>query len=103
MCPMYFLCALCVSNKDTNFQSISGYLQPMEIFLSIISLFFILTVFLSLVKSDFWIYKILEYPRLQKLVLIIIVTVCWFLFWPIEKLFYQLILGGLFISIIYLF
>ena len=74
----------------------------MEMFLSIISLLFILTVFLSRIKNDFWVYKILEYPRLQKLVLIIVVTACWFFFWPLEKLFHQLIVGGLLISIIYL-
>ena len=74
----------------------------MEIFLSIISIFFILTVFLSLIRNDFWIFKILEYPRLQKLALIIIVTGCWFFYWPFEKLFYQIIVGGLFVSIFYL-
>ena len=74
----------------------------MEIFLSIISIFLILSVFLSLIKNDFWIFKILEYPRLQKLALIVVVTGCWFFFWPFEKLFHQLIIGGLFISIFYL-
>ena len=74
----------------------------MEILLAIISVLLILTVFLSYIKNDFWIYKILEYPRLQKLVLISIVTGCWFFFWPFEKIYYQLIIGGLFISIIYL-
>lgn len=74
----------------------------MEIFLAVISVLLILTVFLSLVKSDFWVYKILEYPRLQKLVLILAVTGCWFFFWPLKSLFYQVLLGGLGLSIAYL-
>ena len=74
----------------------------MEIFLAVVSILLIISVFLSLIKVDFWIYKILEYPRLQKLALIIIVTGCWFFFWPMQKLSYQIILGGLFLSIIYL-
>jgi len=74
----------------------------MEIILSVLSILLIIAVFLSRVRHDFWIYKILEYPRLQKLVLILVVTGCWFFFWPLEKLFYQIVVGGLFLSIIYL-
>lgn len=74
----------------------------MEIFLAIISIVLILTVILSFIKNDFWIFKIFEYPRLQKLALIIAVTGSWFFFRPVEKFFYQLILGGLIVSIIYL-
>lgn len=74
----------------------------MQILLAVVSVLLISTVFLSLVKSDFWLYKILEYPRLQKLVLIVAVSACWFFFWPIESLFYQLVLGALVLSVIYL-
>jgi len=74
----------------------------MEILLAVLSILLIVSVFLSLIKKDFWIYKILEYPRLQKLVLIIVITACWLFFWPLQELFYQIILGGLFLSIIYL-
>jgi hypothetical protein len=56
----------------------------MEIFLAVFSLLLIISVFLSLIKLDFWIYKILEYPRLQKLALIIMVAGSWFFFWPIQ-------------------
>lgn len=34
--------------------------------------------------------------------LICIVTDCWVFYWPVEKVFYQLILGALLLSIIYL-
>ncbi|HVE62076.1 MAG TPA: endonuclease/exonuclease/phosphatase family protein [Chitinophagaceae bacterium] len=75
----------------------------MEIVLAVVSFILIVSVFLSLARKDFWIYKILEHPRLQKLGLIIIVTGCWFVFWPLQKLVYQVILVGWFLSIIYLF
>jgi endonuclease/exonuclease/phosphatase (EEP) superfamily protein YafD len=74
----------------------------MEILLAVISVTLILTVFISLVRKDFWVYKVLEYPRLQKLVLLFIVTASWFFFWPLQKVLYQIILGGLVVSIIYL-
>lgn len=74
----------------------------MEICLAVVSLFLITTVFLSLIRKDFWVFKVLEYPRLQKLVLIIIVAGCWLFVWPVQELFYKMILGGLFLSIIYL-
>lgn len=74
----------------------------MEIVLAIVSFILIVSVFLSLIKKDFWVFKILEYPRLQKLVLTGIVLFCWFFFWPVEELFYQLIVGALFLSFVYL-
>ena len=74
----------------------------METLLSFVSLLLILSVFLSLVKKDFWVYKILEYPRLQKLILIIVVTPCWFYFWPIQNLLSKVIIGGLLLSLFYL-
>ncbi|MGZ5133520.1 MAG: endonuclease/exonuclease/phosphatase family protein, partial [Flavitalea sp.] len=74
----------------------------MENLLSIVSILLILSVFLSLVKNDFWVYKVLEYPRLQKLVLIIVIIGCWFSLWPVENLLSKIIVGGLFLSLIYL-
>lgn len=44
----------------------------------------VVSVFMSRVKKDFWVYKILEYPRVQKLAIIIIVLSCWFIFWPLD-------------------
>ena len=74
----------------------------MEIVLAIASTLLILSVFLSLIKNDFWIFKILEYPRLQKLFLVIIATAFWFFYRHVENLFYQLLFGGLLLSLIYL-
>lgn len=74
----------------------------MEIVLAIVSTLLILAVFLSLIKNDFWIFKILEYPRLQKLYLVIVAVACWFLYWPIENRFYLLLFGALVASVVYL-
>ena len=74
----------------------------MEIVLAIVSILLIICVFLSLIKNDFWIYKLLEYPRLQKLVVIAIATACWLLFWALEETFYKVVFGALGLSIIYL-
>ena len=74
----------------------------MQIVLAIVSGLLILSVFLSLIKNDFWIYKILEYPWLQKLFLIVAVISFWFFYWPLENLGYQLVFGGLVFSMIYL-
>ena len=74
----------------------------MEILLAAVSILLIASVFLSLIRHDFWIFKILEYPRLQKLFLIFIIASCWFFFFPIQELHYQIIAGGLFLSFIYL-
>lgn len=74
----------------------------MEIVLAIISVLFIFSVILSFIKNDYWVFKILEYPRLQKLVLILVVGAGWALVWPVESTIYKIIIGGLFLSIIYL-
>jgi endonuclease/exonuclease/phosphatase (EEP) superfamily protein YafD len=74
----------------------------MQIFLAVVSVLMILTVLLSLIKSDFWLYKVFEYPRLQKLALILIVTGCWIFFWPLKSLFYQVVFSTLILATVYL-
>lgn len=74
----------------------------MQIVLVIVSILLIISVFLSLIRKDFWVFKIMEYPRLQKLVLVAVMIGAWFFFWPIETLFYQILFGGLLISLMYL-
>lgn len=74
----------------------------MHIFLAIVGILLILSVFLSLIKSDFWVYKVFEYPRLQKFVLILAVTVAGYFSWPLQNWFYKALLGTLLISIVYL-
>ena len=74
----------------------------MEIVLSIICVLLILSVFLSLVKNEFWVFKLFEYPRLQKLILMLVAAGGWIFFWPLRTTFYQVVASALVISIIYL-
>lgn len=74
----------------------------MQIVLAVISILLIVAVFLSLVRNDYWVYKILEYPRLQKFTLVLIISACWLFYWPVKSLFFQIVLGGLALSIIFL-
>src|SRR5688572_23738263 len=73
----------------------------MEIILGVLSLILIVSVFLSLIKKDFWVYKILEYPRLQKLSIILIVVAGWLFIWPLQPIWLALFVG-LILSAIYL-
>lgn len=73
----------------------------MEIVLRVVSCIMVASVFLSRVKRDFWIYKILEYPRLQKLAIIIVLLSCWLILWPLDT-FSLILFGLLFISMVYL-
>lgn len=74
----------------------------MEIFLVIISLVVVVSVFLSRIRNDYWIFKVLEYPRFQKLIVSTGVLLCWILIWPPESLFQKILLSALIASIIYL-
>lgn len=78
------------------------YLHPMETALAIVSILLIICVFLSRVRNDFWIYKLLEYPRLQKLFIILIFIGCWLFYWPLDEIFYQVVFIALILSTIYL-
>lgn len=74
----------------------------MEIFLAVASILLIISVFLSLIRKDFWIFRVLEYPRLQKFAIIVVVTALWSYYWPLQKLSHQIIFAGLILSIGYL-
>ena len=49
----------------------------MEIALSVISCILILSVIISLIHKKYWVYAVLEYPRLQKLAIIVPISVIW--------------------------
>ncbi|MDF3076862.1 MAG: hypothetical protein K0S09_751 [Sphingobacteriaceae bacterium] len=73
----------------------------MEIVLAVISLIVIISVFLSLIKNDYWIFKVLEYPRFQKLIVSLCVSAGWFV-WQPDSTFQEILVCGLTCSIIYL-
>lgn len=74
----------------------------MEIILAIVSSLLIIAVFLSLVKNDYWVFKILEYPRLQKLFIVAVLLAGWIWVWP-QETFYRILFILLAASFIYLF
>ena len=59
----------------------------MEIVLAILSSLLIIAVCLSFVKNDYWVFKILEYPRLQKIVVVALLLMAWLWVWPGELLY----------------
>ncbi len=63
----------------------------MLIALTIISIFLIAAVFITLVHNDYWVFKVMEYPRLQKLFLVVATITAWLYFWPLLATF-QLVL-----------
>lgn len=73
----------------------------METVLAIISILLLCTVFLSLVKHDYWIFKVLEYPRLQKLVLVALLLISWGIVRPTQP-FHLIVTASLGLAAIYL-
>lgn len=74
----------------------------MEVVLIVVSIFLITAVFLSFVKNDFWIFKILEYPRLQKLALVVFTLAAWAWYWPPGTSGEKILVGALVASLVYL-
>jgi len=73
----------------------------MQLFLSIVSILLIAAVFFSLIRNDYWIFRILEYPRLQKLVLVLAVGAAWAIA-GIDTAFQMVLVALLLISALYL-
>lgn len=74
----------------------------MVILLTVLSIILITAVFISRVRSDYWIYKILEYPRVQKLVLVLLVLIGWAYVWPSLETAYKVVAVALAVSALYL-
>ncbi len=73
------------------------------IFLSVISILLIIAVFISLIKNDYWLFKVFEYPRLQKIVIVVLVLGGWSFYWPLPLLLYKLMVAALCACLVYLF
>jgi endonuclease/exonuclease/phosphatase (EEP) superfamily protein YafD len=73
----------------------------MEIILAVLSSFLIIAVCLSFVKNDYWVFKILEYPRLQMIFIVALMLAAWIWIWP-EEIFYRVILLLLAATFVYL-
>lgn len=61
-----------------------------KITLYIFSFIAILSVLLPFVKKDFWIFRVFDYPRLQKFTIIGILASCWFVFFRESKFWLDL-------------
>ena len=70
--------------------------------LAILTVFLILAVFIPLVHNDYWLFKVLEYPRLQKLVLVLLVLGGWVVYWPLDAVWQQVMFWTLCVAALYL-
>ena len=73
----------------------------MEILLSVLSILLIASVVISLIRNDYWLFKIFEYPRLQKLGILLVVLGLWAIYWPVAT-FPKILIAGLAVCLIYL-
>lgn len=69
--------------------------------LPIWSILLVIAVFITLVRNDYWIFKVMEYPRLQKLVMVLLTLAAWY-FFPPESIFHWSVFISLCVSAIYL-
>lgn len=67
--------------------SLKSLIMPIsKIILYFFSFLLTVTVLLPLVKKDFWVFRVFDYPRLQKFVITAILITAWLLFFRDSKL-----------------
>lgn len=70
--------------------------------LLVLSAILLISTVIPLIRHDYWIFRVFEYPRLQKFVLNIALLLI-IIFWPIEKTRIDwIIITGLIVNLIYL-
>lgn len=74
----------------------------MEIVLSVLSCLLILSVIISMIHKSYWVFRVLEYPRLQKMAIIVPTIALWLYYGPFENTFYTSCFIGLCLCVIYL-
>lgn len=67
-----------------------------------LTIFFVLITLLPLVRSDYWIYRMLEYPRLQKLIIGLICTITVYFLRSAVEAYFPYLLTALLACCIYL-
>lgn len=77
-------------------------MTAIQIALQILTWLLIVMVVLPFVRSDYWIFRILEYPRYQKFIFCCIVLLAGFIVFDYSDNFQMAGLGGLFLSSAYL-
>lgn len=73
----------------------------MKIIIVILSVLILIVGLIPIIKKDFWVFRIFDYPRLQKLVLCLIILILWLLlgFDKFGKLDYVLFVGVVMMTI----
>lgn len=66
------------------------------------SLFLIIATLVPLIRHDFWIFRVFEYPRLQKLVINVLIVVVMAVWYFPQDLISGLVFGALLLNIAYL-
>ena len=74
----------------------------MVIFLICFTSLLLVATLIPLIKEEYWIFRIFEYPRLQKLVLTISCIVLWLFFLSEKNLFHLMMFGALVLNVFYL-
>jgi endonuclease/exonuclease/phosphatase (EEP) superfamily protein YafD len=75
----------------------------LRIFLYIISIAHLISILLALIKKDFWVFRIFDYPRMQKFVILVVVTILLVVFFGKEFVWADwLLVSLLLLSLIYL-
>jgi endonuclease/exonuclease/phosphatase (EEP) superfamily protein YafD len=75
----------------------------MSLFIAILSILLISFTVLSLIKNDYWIFRIFDYPRLQKFALSLVCLALLVYFFESAALWYWLLVGAMTLNVIYLF
>ncbi|MCD6063227.1 MAG: hypothetical protein K0R82_1138 [Flavipsychrobacter sp.] len=71
--------------------------------LSVLSAVMVLLTFIPFVRTNYWTFRALEYPRFQKLIMNTMVLLLWALVWPNLHTGHWIVIGLLGVSIVYLF
>ena len=74
----------------------------MKIFVTILSILVLLASIIPFLKSNKWFVRVFDYPRFQKLVLVTICLILWFVFINEHEILDWILLGLLSINFVYL-
>ena len=78
-------------------------MDTFRIILLVFSIFSLVAVMMPLIRKDLWVYRIFDYPRLQKIFIIGLLLSTWIAFYnDSESWFDFIVVGGLLLSFIFL-
>lgn len=74
----------------------------MLLLLTVISSLLIFSVVISRIRNDFWLFKVFEYPRLQKITLTVLTLGGWAYLWPDYTTLHKILIVALSFCLVYL-